>query len=61
MDIYFYIEIIQFVAKITCIYLTVHFASLNLCKMVYGKGITFSNFAYMSAGITGFITLQWLI
>jgi len=49
------------IGKAVFLFLAIAFGFINLVKMKYGHAITDKNNYLMSAGITGFITLQWLI
>jgi len=47
--------------KIISLFVAIAFGFINVVKSTYGHPITQSNNYVMSAGITGFVTLQWLI
>ena len=47
--------------KVICLFIGIAFGFINVVKATYGHNISQWNNYLMSAGITGFITLQWLI
>ena len=53
--------VIILIGKVVFLFLAISFGFINLVKMKYGHALTDKNNFLMSAGITGFITLHWLI
>ena len=49
------------IAKIICMFLAILFTLNNSVKVMAKEPIPAANFILQAIGVTGFITLQWLI
>jgi hypothetical protein len=56
-----YIATLALIAKIIFLFLGVFFTSVNMIRAKLGLSIPPVNIVYETIGITGFVTLQWLI